>query len=267
MDFAADGSVWVLGAEATLDARSSDSRRPTLGPRRRWTRASTSSPPRPWRPPSSDGAHGRPVQNALGGKVHAYIANIRGGDGHLGAARWAGRRGPGSGAGVCTGSRSPRPRIAPTSAASPIVCSSTASDPRLTGTLTHDKAGSSATTYCRNQAREGRALSWLDGTLDGPEGDWTVTHLPDVDRPHVAARRPQRPVGPTGGLALHRVEHRRDSHATVWSTGPGCSTKAIPALALWAAGADCRISATCRPGYRRGPSGEGRASSRVGGCW
>ena len=55
---------------------------------------------------------------------------------------------------------------------SPIVCSWVASDPRLTGTLTHDEAG--AIGDPEPEPENAAGLSWLDGTLDGPEGDWNV---------------------------------------------------------------------------------------------
>ena len=55
---------------------------------------------------------------------------------------------------------------------SPIVCSWTASDPRLTGTLTHDEAGGIGDPEPEPENAAG--LSWLDGTLEGTEGDWTV---------------------------------------------------------------------------------------------
>jgi hypothetical protein len=56
--------------------------------------------------------------------------------------------------------------------ASPIVCSWTASDPRLTGTLTHDQVGLIGDGILPEPPEA--ALSWLDGTLDGPEGSWTA---------------------------------------------------------------------------------------------
>ena len=45
--------------------------------------------------------------------------------------------------------------------ASPIVCAWAASDPRLTGTLTHEWAG------------EAGQFGWAPATLEGPEGNWT----------------------------------------------------------------------------------------------
>lgn len=55
---------------------------------------------------------------------------------------------------------------------SPIVCSWTASDPRLTGTLTHDQVGLIGEDILPEPPEA--ALSWLDGTLDGSEGSWTA---------------------------------------------------------------------------------------------
>lgn len=60
----------------------------------------------------------------------------------------------------------------PDLAASPIICSWTASDPRLTGTLTHDEVGAIGDPV--PQPENAAELTWLDGTLEGPEGDWTV---------------------------------------------------------------------------------------------
>ena len=45
--------------------------------------------------------------------------------------------------------------------ATPIVCAWAASDPRLTGALTHEWVGRAA------------SFGWAPATLEGPEGDWT----------------------------------------------------------------------------------------------
>jgi hypothetical protein len=53
--------------------------------------------------------------------------------------------------------------------ASPIVCTWTASDPRLTGTLTHEWVAD----VSPPEPDDLYSVGWADATLEGPEGDWT----------------------------------------------------------------------------------------------
>jgi hypothetical protein len=52
---------------------------------------------------------------------------------------------------------------------SPIVCTWTASDPRLTGTLTHEWMAD----VSPPEPDDLYSVGWADATLEGPEGDWT----------------------------------------------------------------------------------------------
>ena len=50
--------------------------------------------------------------------------------------------------------------------ATPIVCTWTASDPRLAGTMTHEWV-------ILDLGDDVNTLGWADATLEGPEGNWT----------------------------------------------------------------------------------------------